>query len=552
MFLDLLVRRITNNEEIINQALSLKTDRERLSLLIQNGFSKEEVIDKLEAYFSVTYIDLGKVEISEDVCKKLNVEKLKSGNIIPFHINEDSKEFFFAGYYLPTNKEVKKIEERIKDLGMKPVFMFAFDFEIQRKYVEIEEREREKEPENVEIINKDSEEKVGIGKWIANIINYGIERNASDIHLEPKEDRVQVRYRIDGILTNIKNYAFDDAELSKLMVRIKTLSGMKIEEKRKPQDGRIGNHIYNDKIYDLRISVISTISGEKIVMRIVDKSAGIVPFEDIGFYDDEILNIKKALDSPNGIIYIGGATGSGKTTTLYTMIDYKDKDEINIYSIEDPVEKEIPTINQIQVNEGAGVTYPVVLKSLLRQDPDVMVIGEVRDTETAELALSASLAGHLVLTTVHANNALDTLNRLYGMGLQPYLVGTTSLLIMSQRLMRKLCPHCKEKTNIKKHEKIWINKIIEEEGFDDDILDNVDFYKPVGCDNCIDGYSGRFAVAEMLVIDEELQGLISEKAEMEEIEKVARNKGFKKLGYSALKKILEGETSIEEAIKVIC
>lgn len=384
--------------------------------------------------------------------------------------------------------------------------------------------------------------------WINYIINQGILLNASDIHIEEFENYVQVRYRIDGILSKKMIFNLNKNEIASIIVKIKILGDMDISEKRKPQDGRINNYNFKNENYDLRLSSICTIYGEKIVMRIIPKNLKISSFKDLGFNDNNDENIRKMLKNKSGIIYLSGATGSGKTTTLYSMIDYINDDSLNIYTIENPVEKTIKNINQIQINSLAGIDYSSTLKALLRQDPDVIVVGEIRDSETAKLSIRAALTGHLVITTIHSNNAIDSIGRLIDMNIESYLLSATSIGFISQKLVRTLCPYCKRKiSKLKPYESLWLQKIIKENNID--IQQTITLYEPVGCEKCFNGYKGRIAISEILECNENLQKIICNTNDLNSIKQIALQNNFKSLEIDAINKIFKGITSIEEVIK---
>lgn len=523
MYLDLLVKRITKNTNIIEKVENLETVEEKVNYLIGEGYKKEELISEIERYFSVKHIDLSELNISKEFIKKLPnkyMDILVSENIFIF---EENGRVGLVSASLPNRNIVSKVNEYINiDL---PCY-FAFDFEIKDKLGIASETHSSKS--NLE----------GVNAWLEEVISFGVRNKASDIHIESKVDKMSVKYRIDGVLGNKKEYKMSEDDMSRIYVKIKILSDLNIAEKRKPQDGRIGDFISNGKPYDLRVSTVLTVLGEKIVLRLIDKTEKILGLNEIGFSDEESGKIKDLLDRQNGIIYMSGPTGSGKTTTLYGMIKYKDSDNINLYTIEDPVERGIEGINQITINEQAGITYASTLRALLRQDPDVIVIGEIRDEETAELASRGSLAGHLILATVHSNNAIETLPRLKNLGLDDYSLGTTTLGVISQRLVRVLCD-CKEKYELTKREENWFKK---------NNFEIVQTYKSKGCPNCNDGYNGRTLISEILEGTGEVRDKIIEGDSLNSIVETAKENGFKTFKEVAYEKVKAGIISIEEAM----
>lgn len=541
MHLELFVKRVYGDKDY--DLIKGKTsDREKIQELIDIGRDREDIINQFEKYYGCNYVDIDYRAVPKEILNYLDIEKLKKLNIFPFDFDEQNRRISVAS----SKSENKDILALFNSLDINVDLYFAFDFEIidaLNRQITVKEIEK-----TVEVATNITDDVVS---WVDKILRDGIKKKASDIHIEIKKDFVYLRYRVDGILTFNERFSFSATDKSKIVNKIKTMSGLDISEKRKPQDGRIGDYLVGNMRYDLRVSTVATVVGEKIVLRIVDKDSPIMTFEELGFKESDIKKIKKALNNTNGIIYIGGATGSGKTTTLYTMIKEKDNKETNIYSVEDPVEKEIETINQVTINDAAGITYASTLRALLRQDPDVMVIGEVRDIETAELSSNASLAGHLILTTIHANSALDTLNRLYELGLEPYLVSSSCLLLMSQRLIRPLC-ECKKHHKLTSDERDWILSIIESYDLDYKIEDFENMYEAVGCDNCNKGYSGRYAIAEILEVNEEITNMIHRKANINEIKEIAVEKyGFESFGERILKDLIHGKTSVKEAMSKI-
>ncbi|WP_461832704.1 GspE/PulE family protein [Aquifex sp.] len=381
---------------------------------------------------------------------------------------------------------------------------------------------------------------------LANLIIYeAVKRGASDIHIEPQEKKVIVRFRIDGVLRIFKD--FPSAIKDGLVTRIKIMANMDISEKRKPQDGRIRVNVSGKKI-DLRVNTVPVVYGEKVVMRIQDAEKYLkVRLEDIGFEPDNLEKYRKAIWKPWGMILVSGPTGSGKTTTLYASIMERNKPDVNIMTVEDPVEVSIPGVNQVQVNERIGLTFAEVLRAFLRQDPDIILVGEIRDKETAEIAVRASLTGHLVFSTVHANDAPTTVTRLVDMGIEPFLVGSSLIMVVAQRLIRKLCPKCKEKAEIPKDVLLRL-------GIIEDPSEEVVIYKAHegGCEYCNHtGYKGRTAVHEVLEVDDELKTLIVRGANHDEIRKKAIERGMRTLYKDGLMKVKKGLTSIEEVNRVL-
>lgn len=540
------------DSEIINIVNSLKNDDEILKYLKIKGFTYKNIKPIFENHYCIEYIDLENKDITNEIVKSFDLESLVSKGIIPFNIDKKNKKYHFAIYEIFKEDLKDYITAMCVSKGYSVEFYFAFKSEIEARYRELLLQSNESNIIKSNSVKNNSD--FNATEWFDNVLNEAIRRGASDVHIEILESYLRVRYRIDGILSYRMRYDLSHSEISNITVRIKIVSGMDIAEKRKAQDGRIDNYLYepNGDKYDFRVSSVNTLYGEKFVLRLFKKSTKPLSYSQLGFSNKTALTISKLLKNPNGIIYMAGATGSGKTTTLYSMIDEINTDDINIYTIEDPIEKTQPGVNQIQIDRLGGVTYPNTIRALLRQDPDVIVVGEVRDSETAELAIQASLTGHLVLTTLHANNSIDTISRLYDMNIEPYLVSASTLAFMSQRLVRVLCPHCKEMTEkIEEYEKMWLKSIEKENKTCLNLNEISEVYKPIGCDDCTGGYKGRVAIIEIVEVTDMIRECIARNASLEEIKDMARKEGFKSLAESGVELIKSGVTSISEVMKVI-
>lgn len=379
---------------------------------------------------------------------------------------------------------------------------------------------------------------------IINIVNDviidAINKNASDIHFDPHEDFLKIRIRIDG---DLQDYSIVDNKYKRnLITRVKLLSGMNITESRLPQDGAIKSSI-NGKDLDLRVSSLPTNLGEKVVIRILDYTMSFEGLEKLGFSKENYERILKMLANPNGIILVTGATGSGKSTTVYSMLQKLNKEETNIITVEDPVEMNIEGVNQIQVNSEIGLDFANVLRSILRQDPNIILIGEIRDSETAKIAIRASITGHLVLSTLHTNNSLNTIERLLDMDVERYLLSSSLKGIISQNLAKRLCPYCKKKRPTNDMEKQIFKKSLG--------LEVNEIYTPVGCDKCHKGYKGRIAVQEVLYITEEIRNAINEGISREELHKMIYKEGTLTIFQDGLIKVLDGITTIEEVFRIV-
>jgi type IV pilus assembly protein PilB len=389
--------------------------------------------------------------------------------------------------------------------------------------------------------SKDAAEEAPVVKLVNLILSEAIVRGASDIHVEPYEKNFRVRYRIDGVLYDIMQPPVRlKAALSS---RIKIMSELDIAERRLPQDGRIKLKV-RDKPIDLRVSTLPTLFGEKIVMRILDKSNLNLDLTKLGFEPRALADFQEAIKSPFGMVLVTGPTGSGKTTSLYSALSTVNEIDVNIMTAEDPVEYNLMGINQVHVREDIGLTFAAALRSFLRQDPDIVMVGEIRDFETAEISVKAALTGHLVLSTLHTNDAPSTISRLLNMGIEPFLVSASVVVIVAQRLCRVVCEQCKEVEEVPEDALLKL-------GFSGDEVGTFKCYKGKGCSACSDtGYKGRKALYEVMPVKEEMKDLIIKGATSSDIKKAAIRLGMSSLRMSGLTKIKEGVTSIEEVLRV--
>lgn len=374
------------------------------------------------------------------------------------------------------------------------------------------------------------------------IISQAINDKASDIHIEPEAKSVRVRYRVDGVLHDVMS---PPKHIQAPMVsRIKIMANMDIAERRVPQDGKI--HLRHDnREFDLRVSTVPTIHGEKTVMRILDKGSVMLGLSKLGFYPEIQGQLEAVVEKPYGMVLVTGPTGSGKSTTLYSCLNKLNTGATNITTIEDPCEYTVAGVNQVQVNEKAGLTFASALKSFLRQDPDIIMVGEIRDTETARIAIESALTGHLVLSTLHTNDAAGAVNRLIEMGVEPFLVASAVVGILAQRLARTICPNCKEAYTPPPES---IKKFGLAAYTDGDIT----FYRGAGCDHCkMTGYKGRTGIHELLMVSDRTRGLILQRASTAEIKQAAIEEGMKTMQDDGLRKVLDGHTSIEECLRVV-
>lgn len=384
-------------------------------------------------------------------------------------------------------------------------------------------------------------EKLPVVDIVNEMITDAASKNASDIHFDPTPTVLKVRIRVDGEL--IDYATVPESVKNPLITRIKIISGMNITESRLPQDGAIKNLINNDSL-DLRVSTLPIVYGEKVVIRILDYTMSSSGLESLGFSAKNLPKVKKLIEEPNGIILITGATGTGKSTTVYSMLQILNTTERNIITVEDPVEMKLAGINQVQTMSEIGLNFANALRSILRQDPDVIMIGEIRDDETARIAVRASITGHLVLSTIHTNNSLNTIERLLDMDVERYLLGSALTGVISQRLVKKLCPKCRTSRPATAYEKNVFKQVLN--------MDISDIYTPVGCNECYRGYKGRVALQEVLIIDQNIRDAITNNTRKEDLRKLVYVKdGTTTLLEDGLMKVMEGLTSFEEILRVI-
>ncbi len=383
-------------------------------------------------------------------------------------------------------------------------------------------------------------EKMPIVEVVNEILVDASNKGASDIHFDPHEDYMKIRIRIDGSLSD---YAEVPNSVKKnLVTRIKIIAGMNITESRLPQDGAIKATLQGINL-DLRVSCLPTLNGEKIVIRILDYSMSSSGLENLGFSKSNYEKVLKIISQPNGIILVTGATGSGKSTTVYSILQRLNREDTNIITVEDPIEMNIEGINQVQTNSEIGLTFATALRSILRQDPNVIMIGEIRDTETARIAVRASITGHIVLSTIHTNSSLNTIERLLDMDVERYLLSSALEGIISQKLARKLCPHCRKLRKTNDYEKDLFNKVLHR---------NIDeIYSAEGCEICGNGYKGRIAIHEVLIVDQKIKDAISSNLRKEKLRHLVYTSDVTTLLQDGLEKVAEGLTTFEEVLKLI-
>ncbi|WP_149699761.1 GspE/PulE family protein [Campylobacter concisus] len=492
--------------------------------------------------FKVLYFDLDDIDIDYRISEKLSTAQLKTYSAIP--VKEDE----ISVYVAFKNPFDVIAQDKVQNLFNRKLLKVAIAQPTQiEKYISklalnesIKDVITEIRRELSSSANQgQNSENSGILKLIEIILKTSIQSRASDIHIEPTETNCIVRSRIDGMLS--ETFIFDKDIYPPMVSRMKLLSNMDIAERRRPQDGRFSAQIL-DKEYDFRISTLPILNGESIVLRILDKSKVIINLEDLGMHPDNFAKFKKSMKAPYGIILVTGPTGSGKTTTLYGALNDIKSVKTKIITVEDPVEYQLNMIQQVHVNEKAGLTFVSALRSILRQDPDVIMIGEIRDQETLRIAIQAALTGHLVFSTLHTNDAISALPRMIDMGIEPYLVSGALVCIEAQRLVRKLCPHCKQKITLSQKAFDEVKKFVPE---------NYQFYKSVGCPQCSQtGYLGREMISEILPISDHIASMVANGASKDELKSVAYEEGFIDMFHDGVIRAANGITTLEEVYRV--
>lgn len=545
---DLLIDAGLIKQEELEKALGIQkfTGKKLGELLIDEGFVKEsQIIEVLEFQLGIPHLDLEKYFINPEMPRLIS-EKLARRHVLIPVIKERGN--LIVAMADPLN--IFAIDDIKIATGMEviPAISTKENIEnaINRYYGSesaenaIEEFRREYQMADLEDLDAQTASDISnapMVRLVNSFIKQAVRLNASDIHLEPYDKALRLRFRIDGDLQEIMSIAKSAHQA--IISRIKILGRMDIAEKRIPQDGRI-EMVIDDCDIDMRISILPTVYGEKVVIRLLDRSNFSFSKEQLGFTEDNLKRFDEIIRHPYGIILVTGPTGSGKTTTLYTALKELNDIKRNIITIEDPVEYRLEGINQVQVSNKAGLTFASGLKAILRQDPDIVMVGEIRDGETAQIAVRAAITGHLVLSTMHTNDTASTVTRLTDMGIEPYLVSSSVVGVVAQRLIKKICPHCKESyypTSVDK-------KIL-------DIKEDILLYRGKGCNNCNHtGYQGRQAVQEIMPIDGTIRLLIDERASIDKIRKAAIEQGMTSLKENCKQLMLDGLTTIDELARI--
>jgi type IV pilus assembly protein PilB len=550
---EVLIQKGTITVGQLEDALSLvKNTHDKTMLvgeaLVELGYCSEKDIARTMAHKSkARYINLNEVKINMQASNLLSPDLAQRYGALPLDFTEDNEKLIVAmqnptdlmtiddlslltGYEIdPVVVEDRQLKSALEHFtSMSTTAVDAFD---EEDLIPEEEEDDTLSRPAVQLANQ--------------VLNQAIKALASDVHIEPHEKRLKIRYRIDGVLHDIMQQSIRMAP--SIASRFKVLGGMDIAERRIPQDGRM-TFRSEGRLADIRIATLPTVFGEKVTLRLVDRNSVFLTMEKLGMPDAQIDGFNKAIKKPYGFILITGPTGSGKSTTLYAALSKLNSPDKNIITLEDPVERRIEGLNQIQINERAGLVFSSGLRSILRSDPDIVMIGEIRDRETAKIAVESALTGHLVLSTLHTNNSAGALTRLGEMGVEPYLTSSSLVGVVAQRLLRVLCKECRKEYTISKEE---LMRTLPDFPIDNDKKE-VKLYKAEGCVQCNNtGYRGRMGIYEFLEVSEKIQELILQKASTIDIEETAINEGMVTLRADGLNRIKEGRTSIEEFFRVV-
>lgn len=550
---DLLLSQGMITQQQLDTALSEQKIRKTKlgETLIALGYvSQKDFSDVLSRQLGVESVDLRKEGLQDAAIRLVPEDIMKKYELVPFAIDENNSNILKIAMsdpmYLPaiddvsliTGMEVVPYFAPTAQIAMQIDRMFgkkqAMEAAAQYQLEHADElREEEESASSAEVDN------APIVKIVRTMLEQAIRQGASDIHIEPLERNLRIRYRIDGALREVMDY--NTTLLPAMVARVKIMSGLDISEKRKPQDGRLTLQVDNRE-YDVRVSVLPTVFGEKTVMRLTAKDGLSREKKYLGLTPEDEERLDGILKNPHGIILVTGPTGSGKSTTCYTVLSELNREEVNIITVEDPVEANVDGVNQVQVNVKADLTFANALRSILRQDPDIIMIGEIRDGETAGIAVKASITGHLVISTLHTNSTAASITRLIDMGVEPYLIGDSVVGIIAQRLVRKLCPKCRKAREATDQEKklLMVPASVPQT-----------VYEPVGCEDCGGiGYRGRTAIYEIMPVTAKLRNRIHDKVTADELQEIAVSEGMSTLRMAAAKKVKEGITSCAEMIKV--
>ena len=544
------------------KALLKKASRSKATLaefMIEQGvFTEEEMTNLISQRLGVSSVDLTKVKVAKEALATITKATALELEVVPF--KKEKKKLHLA-MVNPMDLEAIDFVSKRTGLDVVPYYTTQSSFEqgivLYKKDIQsvlegmIKKQATKSMKGKVDTV-EEAAQKLPVIKLFDSIIEYAVVEKASDIHVEPLEREVLVRYRIDGILHDKVSLPLEILPI--LVARVKIMSNLKIDEHRLPQDGRIKLKVNKQNI-SLRMSIIPTFFGEKIVARVLEEGGRGIALPNLGFVGDNLERVERAITKPHGMILATGPTGSGKTTTLYTILSKLNTPEVNINTVEDPIEYAMARINQMQVNQPIGLTFANGLRALLRQDPDIIMVGEIRDEETANIAINASLTGHLVLSTIHTNDAAGSIPRLADMGVEEFLIASSVTLVIAQRLVRKICDNCKMEEQLSTEQNDALSRELVKNGLSEEQIDQLvgdgKFFKGSGCEKCgKTGLKGRIGIFEVLEVTNEIINLISSKATAAVIQEKALEQGMELMIIDGLKKTKEGVTTISEVLRV--
>ena len=548
---DLLVETGNITQEQLERALAKQKERNMKlgEILVDEGIiTEDDIAVALSNQLNIEIVDRRNISIDKSVTKLVPVNILKKYTMMPFAFSESNKNVLRVAMENPLDTYAQEDISIITNYLVEPVvattrsIMLAIDKyhgQDEMKHALNQYAKEKKLEVETDVHEEDEINSSPIVKLVKEMIDLAVRQRASDIHIEPMEDYIRVRYRIDGVLQ--KKATYNVSVLPAIIARIKIIGGMDISEKRKPQDGRI-TQVVDHVEYDIRVSILPTVFGEKVVMRLTAKMALTREKSQLGLKPYELEQFDYIIKNPHGILLVTGPTGSGKSTTLYTALSELNTNDVNIITVEDPVEANIDGINQVQVNPKAELTFASALRSILRQDPDIIMIGEIRDTETAAIAVQASITGHLVVSTLHTNSAASSITRLEDMGIESYLIADSVIGVIAQRLVRRLCPVCKRPKQATEDEKEFMGV---------DVSQDVTIYEPCGCAKCENtGFKGRIGVYEIMKMTPALKQIISRREGADVLKDKAIKEGMRTLRMSGSEYVLDGTTSFAEVVRI--